>query len=158
MNVLVWYRTGVLLNYSLNAYSPYEGFRVAFTGDRGRVEYQENHGAHIVPGNGATGDSGRAAPVMVPELRVFPHFQDSYTVKIELASGGHGGADPRLQEQIFSAQPSPDPFHRAAAHEQGAASTLVGIAANESMARRQPVNISELFPLRPDAKRLSQLK
>ena len=159
MNVLVWYRTGVLLNYSLNAYSPYEGFRVAFTGDRGRVEYQENHGAHIIPpANGAATDSGHAAPAIVPELRVFPHFKESYVVKIDLASGGHGGADPRLQEQIFSARPPADPFQRAAGHEQGAASTLVGIAANESMARRQPVNISELFPLRPDAKRLSQLK
>ena len=37
MNVLVRYRGGALLNYSLNAFSPYEGYRVAFTGDREMV-------------------------------------------------------------------------------------------------------------------------
>jgi hypothetical protein len=37
MAVLVRYRNGVLLNYSLNAFSPYEGYRVAFAGDHGRI-------------------------------------------------------------------------------------------------------------------------
>ena len=159
MNVLVWYRSGVLLNYSLNAYSPYEGFRIAFTGDRGRVEYQENHGAHIIGArNGGAANADHMAARVSPELRVFPHFEPSYEVKIEQASGGHGGADPLLQEQIFSAHPPADPFQCAAGHEQGAASILVGIAANESMTQRRPVNISDLLPLRPDARRLSQLK
>ena len=94
---------------------------------------------------------------MTPELRVLPHFQAPSVVPIEHASGAHGGADPLLQEQIFSARAPVDPFQRSAGHEQGAASILVGIAANESMAEGQPVNISKLFPLRPDAKRLSEL-
>jgi predicted dehydrogenase len=158
MNVLVCYRTGVLLNYSLNAYSPYEGFRVAFTGDRGRVEYTEHHGAHVLGGvNGSAAEAQHATPSLAPELRVLPHFKPGYLVPVEEASGGHGGADPLLQEQIFSANAPVDRFQRSAGHEQGAASILVGIAANESMERGQPVNISELFPLRPDATRLSQL-
>jgi predicted dehydrogenase len=157
MNVLVCYRTGVLLNYSLNAYSPYEGFRVSFTGDRGRIEYGENHGAHVFTPVNGTGELHHATPAVAPELRVFPHFQPSFAVAVGQASGGHGGADPLLQEQIFSAQPPLDALHRSAGHEQGAASILVGIAANESMSGNRAVNISDLFPLRPAARRLCEL-
>jgi predicted dehydrogenase len=159
MNVLVRYRGGALLNYSLNAFSPYEGFRVALTGDRGRVEYQENHGAHLLAAkNGAADDGQHATPTVAPKLKVFPHFRPSYDVEIEQLKGNHGGGDRLLQENIFSAHAPIDPFARAAGHEQGAASILVGIAANESMAHGQPVNISQLFPLRPSATRLSELK
>jgi predicted dehydrogenase len=152
MNVLVRYRTGALLNYSLNAYSPYEGYRVAFTGDRGRVEYQEWHGSHRL-------DDGApvSSPPPPPELLVFPHFKASYRVDVPVAAGDHGGADPLLQEQIFSANPPADPHRRNAGHEQGAASILVGIAANESMSLRREVTVSSLVDLRTDASRLSQL-
>ena len=69
----------------------------------------------------------------------------------------HGGGDPLMQQHIFS-EPSPaDPFRRSAGHEQGAASVLVGIAANQSMAEGRPVNIGQLVALRPEATRLSEL-
>lgn len=153
MSVLVRYRTGALLNYSLNAYSPYEGYRVAFTGDRGRIEYQEWHGAHVAGGKIGADHFGDRPPA----LRVYPHFKDSYAVAIEIPSGGHGGADPLLQENLFAARPMPDQLGRSAGHEQGAASILVGIAANQSMTESRPVNLSQLVPLRPDVSRLSQL-
>jgi predicted dehydrogenase len=154
MNVLVRYRSGALLSYSLNAFSPYEGYRVAFTGDRGRLEYREWHGAHLI-GNGAPPP---AEPVTVePELRVFPHFQPSYGVAIRQTGGDHGGGDPLLQQHIFSVPSPADPFRRSAGHEQGAASVLVGIAANRSMAEGRPVNIGQLVALRPEATRLSEL-
>ena len=154
MNVLVRYRNGTLLNYSLNAFSPYEGYRVAFTGDRGRLEYREFHGAHII-GEGTLGsEHGRGE---ARELRVFPHFKPSYAVPLPAAEGDHGGGDPLLQEQIFSAHPPSDPFGRSAGHEQGAASILIGIAANASIASKQPVAISSLLSLNPSTHRLSEL-
>lgn len=154
MNVLVRYRDGTLLNYSLNAFSPYEGYRVAFTGDRGRLEYREFHGAHVVGESrlGAEHLHGESS-----ELRVFPHFKLPYDVPVTHIEGDHGGSDPLLQEQIFSAQPPADPFGRSAGHEQGAASILVGIAANQSMVTKQPVALSSLLALRPAAQRLSEL-
>jgi predicted dehydrogenase len=155
MNVLVRYRSGVLLNYSLNAYSPYEGFRVSFTGDRGRLEYRELHGAHII-GNGVIGAEHLEGEE--PELRVFPHFKAAYDVKIERLKGAHGGSDPLLQEQIFSRTPPVDLFQRSAGEEQGAASILIGIAANQSIATGQPVAISSLLDLKPQAVRLSELR
>lgn len=154
MNVLVRYRTGVLLNYSLNAFSPYEGYRVAFTGDRGRIEYREFHAAHIV-GAGTVGAEHLQAEAH--ELRVFPHFKAPYAVPVPTIAGDHGGSDPLLQEQIFAAHPPADPAGRSAGHEQGAASILVGIAANTSLATGAPVALSSLLPLRPEARHLSAL-
>ena len=52
-----------------------------------------------------------------------------------------------LLQQIFSPAPPPDPYHRAASHYDGAASVLVGIAANQSMRTGQAVHIDDLFPL-----------
>jgi len=154
MSVIVGYRSGVVLNYSLNAFSPYEGYRVSFTGDRGRIEYEEWHGAHIL-GADTTGAEhthhGRY------ELRVFPHFKEPYSVRIQRIEGGHGGGDPLLQEQIFSRRAPEDPLGRAAGHEQGAASILVGIAANQSMITGVPVTISDLVKLKPEAIRLAEL-
>ena len=156
VNVLVRYRDGTLLNYSLNAYSPYEGYRVTFTGDRGRIEYRENHGAHIL-GTARVGAEHLGAHEE-PELRVFPHFKPPYQVEVPQREGAHGGGDPLLQEQIFSHTPTPDQFGRAAGHEQGAASILVGVAANQSLANGLPVALSTLVDLRSRAVRLSELR
>lgn len=149
MNVVVRYRTGALLSYSLNAFSPYEGYRVAFTGDRGRVEYQEWHGAHIL------GED--TAPPPAPVLQVFPHFKPSQRVDVSWTPGDHGGGDRLLQDQIFAAEPPADALGRNAGPEQGAASALVGIAANHSMSEARPVELSRLLALRPAALRLSEL-
>ena len=154
MSVLVRYRSGVLLNYSLNAFSPYEGFRVAFAGDRGRIEYEELHGAHIPD---RERDANEHAHAGGATLRVLPHFKDPYEVLIPILTGDHGGADALLQEQLFSPAPAADPLRRLAGHEQGAASILVGVAANQSMASGQPVSVSQLVNLRPGATRLSEL-
>jgi hypothetical protein len=80
-------------------------------------------------------------------MRVYPLFGQSYEVDVPQGDGGHGGADPVMLEQIFAANPPPDPLHRAASHIDGAASVLVGIAANRSMQEGRLVTISDLFPL-----------
>jgi len=47
---------------------------------------------------------------------------------------------------------------RIAGHEQGAASIIVGIAAVESIRRNKPVTLTDLVPLKPSAKKLSELE
>ncbi len=126
MSVLVRYRTGQQLVYSLVCFSPREGMRVTFNGDRGRLEYYEFLRA---PVNGRVG-SAPVAPNDRPEhyIRVFPHFGADYLVTVPSLQGGHGGADPLFMEQIFSAHPPVDMFGRSAGAEQGAASVLVGVS------------------------------
>jgi predicted dehydrogenase len=160
MSVNVRYRTGQLLTYSLVCFSPREGMRVTFNGDRGRIEYNEFRGTHIIRGQSDEelareqeqgGDGGAEF------IRVYPHFQSSYEVPVVRLPGGHGGADPVLAEQIFSPHAPPDRHGRAAGHEQGAASILVGIAANKSMETNAPVNVLDLVDLRPHAGALHEL-
>lgn len=154
MNVLVRYRDGTFLNYSLNAFSPHEGYRVSFTGDRGRIEFEVWYATHII---GQVAAGAEHATGMRQELRVYPHFKPHYTVPVETLTGAHGGGDALLQELIFSLTAPQDPFGRAAGPEQGAASLLIGHAANCSMASGQPVDISQMIELRPHARRLSEL-
>jgi hypothetical protein len=70
-------------------------------------------------------------------------------VEIPQAEGGHGGGDPLLQEQLFSPTAPVDPFGRTASHIDGAASILLGIAANKSLATGLPVQVDDLLKL-PD--------
>lgn len=155
MSVLVKYRTGVTLNYSLNAFVPREGFHVVFNGTRGRIEYQEAHSSHIIAGHG---DKELADEMKwKQQVIVHPMFQRAYQVEVPKAEGGHGGGDPLLQEQIFSDQPPVETFGRNAGHGQGAASILIGVAANRSFASGQPVCIESLCPQIGSAVRLSDL-
>jgi len=158
MSVLVKYRSGVMLNYSLNAYCPYEGFRLCLTGDRGRLEYEERHASHIIRGQS---DEELAAEQSAGEhwrkLVHFPLFGLPVTIPVEEGIGSHGGGDVLLQEQMFSSNPPVDHLNRGAGHEQGIASVIIGIAANQSMATGLPVKVDDLVTLRPGEKRLSQL-
>ena len=155
MSVMVRYRTGTVMNYSLNAYLPREGFSVAFNGTKGRIEYTEAHSSHIIVGQSVE----EMANQINWESRcvVLPIFQTPYEVEIPSAEGSHGGGDPLLQEQIFSPNPPDDPLHRSAEHGQGAASILIGIAANESFKTGQPVEVADLCPQLGPASRLSEL-
>lgn len=157
MNVMVRYRDGVLLNYTLNAFSPNEGYRVTFTGDHGRIEYSEDHGTHVLLEDGSKKPVNEHAHGGKHLLMVYPRFKEPYDVPVVPGEGGHGGGDPLLQEQIFAIHPPKDPFGRHAGHEQGAASIMVGIAANRSMETGRDVCIADLVPLHPGAVHLSEL-
>jgi predicted dehydrogenase len=145
MAVTARYHNGVVLSYCLVAYAPWEGLRVAITGDRGRIEMDiEETVSHLI-GDGQP--SASKGPFKQARMRVFPMFGEPRELEVAVGDGGHGGADPVMLEQIFSPQPPPDPYHRAASHIDGAASVLVGIAANQAMQTGQMVCIADLFPL-----------
>ncbi|MCB9076858.1 MAG: Gfo/Idh/MocA family oxidoreductase [Anaerolineaceae bacterium] len=150
MTVTARYRNGALLSYSLVAYSPWEGLRVAVTGTKGRVEMDiEENITHLLGDGQAADAQASKGAFKQARMRVFPMFEPGYEVDVPVGDGGHGGADPVMLEQIFSPNPPPDPFHRAASHIDGAASVLVGIAANQAFRTGQPVHIDHLFALTP---------
>jgi len=140
MNVLVSYDTGAKMAYSLNAFSPWEGFLVCFNGSKGRLERKEVESSYV-SGDGKT-------PHQVAQdqsyVRVYPHFGQPYSLEEWTGEGGHGGGDPLLLDDIFNPNPKPDKYLRAADQRAGAYSILTGVAANESMKTGQLVRIDEL--------------
>ncbi len=146
VSVLVHYRNGVLLSYSLLAYAPREELHVAITGTKGRLELEI---AEPLPGEG----KGTSRAV---HLRVSPMFGTSYEVRVTPGKGDHGGADSRLLGDLFSPDPPADACQRVASHLDGAVSLLVGIAANESIQTGAKVSIDDLFVL-PDTSARSRM-
>ena len=140
MGVLVRYNNGAIMSYSLTAYSPKEGFRVVFTGTKGRLELQVDEVSYVNSG----GSNAREGATKSKSIWVYPMWGVPYEVEIPEAAGGHGGGDPALLDDIFSDNPTPDPLRRAASHIDGAMSILTGIAANKSIATGMPVNVKDL--------------
>lgn len=161
MSVIAKYRNGTLLTYSLVAYSPYEGFRVCFTGDRGRLEFSERHGSHLIMGQSdkdlAKEQAAIPRNVKAHEIRVQKHFSDAVEIEVPKGEGGHGGADPLIQAQMFSPNPPVDHARRTAGWEQGAVSVLLGICANKSIESGQTVQVDSILKMKPGAVRLSEL-
>ncbi|QYR23929.1 Gfo/Idh/MocA family oxidoreductase [Paenibacillus sp. sptzw28] len=139
MGVLVKYRSGAILTYSLNAYLPWEGYRIAFNGSKGRLEMNIVEQSYVNSG----GDKALEGALIGKSIRVFPMFDAPYEVNVEEAEGGHGGGDPVLLRDVFG-EPEPDKFNRAADHLDGAKSILTGIAANRSIRSGLPVRIEDL--------------
>jgi len=148
MTVTARYANGALLSYCLVAYSPWEGLRIAVTGDKGRIEMDIEESITHLLGDGEAKDAQASkGPFKQAHIRAYPMFGTPYDVDVPEGDGGHGGADPVMLEQLFLPAPPPDPFGRAASHIDGAASVLVGIAANESMRTGRLIHIDELFNL-----------
>ncbi|MGO4345675.1 Gfo/Idh/MocA family protein [Paenibacillus sp. MCAF9] len=139
MGVLVRYKNNAILTYSLNAYLPWEGYRIAFNGTKGRIEMNIVEQSYVNSG----GEKSDEGALKEQSIKVFPMFAAPYEVEVEEGVGGHGGGDPVLLNDLFGT-PVEDPFHRAANHIDGARSILTGIAANRSIQTGLAVQIDEL--------------
>jgi hypothetical protein len=148
MNALVTYDTGATLSYSLNAFNAWEGYTVAFNGTKGRLEHSIVEQVYV---NGLDQVQGAVLEDAV-KIRVIPLRGPGCDIEPWSAEGAHGGGDRLMLEDIFPAQPAADRFLRAADERAGAASVLVGIAANRSLETGASVAISDLLPglERPD--------
>ena len=89
----VKYRNGVLLNYSANFSTPYEGYRLAINGTRGRLETMEfiGAGASQLP----------AFHEGSQYIDYFPIFEGRERIHVAAGVGGHVGGDPLILEDIF---------------------------------------------------------
>ncbi len=147
ISVAARYQNGALLSYCLVAYSPWEGLHVAITGTKGRIELDVRENVtHLLNDENAKASASKGA-FKEATILAYPMFGQPYEVEIPASAGGHGGADPVMLEQLFSPNPPPDPYHRAASHIDGAASILVGISGNIAMKTGQLVNVDDLFKL-----------
>lgn len=139
MGVIVKYRNKAIMTYSLNAYMPWEGFRVNFNGSNGRIEVDICESSYVNAG----GDHQDEGKLVYKKIIVHPMFGKPYEVDIEEKEGGHGGGDPELLNDLFGV-PAEDRFKRAASHIEGAYSVLTGIAANISIRTGLPVKVADL--------------
>ena len=146
MTVTARYSNGALLSYCLVAYAPWEGLRVAITGTRGRLELDIHENVTHLQAADAAASASKGAFKQV-QMRHYPMFGEGREVAVPAGEGGHGGADPLMLAELFALDAPPDPLRRAATHLDGAASILVGIAANMSIETGQLVDVRELFDL-----------
>jgi predicted dehydrogenase len=139
MAATIQYANGVQVSYSLTTYSPYEGYRIAFNGTKGRID------AWIEESN----------PVEKRDfdrIFLFKNFGKRQTIDIPHGTSGHGGGDRLMKDSIFGVNID-DPLHQRASVRDGALSILVGIAARKSCESGLPVKIGDLTSIVPGVKR-----
>jgi len=159
MSVQVKYANAVLLNYSLTTYSPYEGWRLAFNGKKGRLDSSEGipWESEIVNQEMLHAKEFSQDKTVQPEyydkIFVNKNFEKYQLLKVPVSKSGHGGADQRLHDKIFKDPTSPDPYKHAAGTRDGAMRILVGIAARKSIEENRIMQISELTDIELMAKR-----
>jgi predicted dehydrogenase len=139
MAVQIKYANKVQVSYSLTTYSPYEGYRIAFNGTKGRLDtwIKERQ-----PWKEEDFD----------EIDITSNFGKRETIRIPNNESGHGGGDVRLRKQIFDSD-GKDPYRQAATSRDGAMSILIGIAARNSIDSGKPVKIADLISIKPAAQR-----
>jgi len=160
MSAQIIYANGVTANYSLTTYSPYEGWKIAFNGMKGRIESWEDvpylekmavdqanrHATEMSADDKAKANEFR-------QIMVMDNFSKDYEmINIPKVAGGHGGGDQVMQRRIFIDKKD-NPHHIMADTRDGAMSILIGIAARKSIKEKRPVKISELTDLLPVANR-----
>ncbi|MCA4135079.1 Gfo/Idh/MocA family protein [Arthrobacter sp. M4] len=145
------YDGGPTLSYSLNAHSPWEGYRVAVNGTEGRAELEVVERAAVVGSDKKTVVDPSATPIEEEDavrrngerLVVQRHWEAAYEVPIINGEGGHGGGDNLLLSDLFNG-PGEDPLGRPSGYVDGLRSVSVGIAGNKSLETGLPVRIGEL--------------
>ncbi|UJF35580.1 Gfo/Idh/MocA family protein [Paenibacillus hexagrammi] len=130
---VVKYDKGAMLSYSVNFSLPYEGYRLAINGTKGRIETMEVM-------------SGRAA-FHVPEQTIdyFPLFGAKETIHVVPRAGGHGGGDPLILEDLFLGPDPLRPYEIMAGAEAGALAVLTGEAVWKSAQANRPVRLTDLL-------------
>jgi predicted dehydrogenase len=141
MQVEVVYANGVSLNYTLCAYSPWEGFEIKFHGTKGELTHRhvEVHGVF-----GGVRDKAAAEDAFTTTLHVAG--QQPRQIDVWTGSGDHGGADPVMLGYLFDPEHvEPDRYNRGSSHIDGAWSILTGIAANASIAGGKTIDVDQLL-------------
>ncbi|WP_284641072.1 Gfo/Idh/MocA family protein [Paenibacillus silviterrae] len=130
----VKYDRGALLSYSVNFSTPYEGYRLAINGTKGRIETVEYHMLDRVP-----------FPTEVQTIDYFPLFGSKETIHVVHREGGHGGGDPVLLEDLFL---GPDPkrgYSILSGSRDGAYSVGTGEAVWRSVKENRPIRLEDVL-------------
>ncbi|WP_228691123.1 Gfo/Idh/MocA family oxidoreductase [Lunatimonas sp.] len=158
MSAQIKYANKAVVNYSLTTYSPYEGWKVSFNGQNGRIDAWldipfmskdnlDQEALHAAEMNQNLDDMNQEP------LVVHKNFEKPQFVNVVSERGGHGGGDRRLHDKIFKNPDAEDPYKHSAGIRDGVMSVLIGVAARRSIERNAPVKIASLTDLKPTADR-----
>jgi len=160
MSAQIKYANNVTVNYSLTTYSPFEGWRIAFNGSKGRIEasldipYHQEVAISQEALHAKEMDQNAMEEAETESIIVHKLWSDFEEVKVPFEKGGHGGGDKRLHDKIFKTPTEQDPFDRSAGIRDGIMSILIGIGARKSIESGKPVRIADLTELQPKVKRI----
>jgi predicted dehydrogenase len=140
MAVQYKYANDVKVSYSLTSFAPYEGYRLAINGTKGRLDawIQQSMPGGVKP---------------YQEITIINLFGNVKTIQVMPQAGGHGGSDPLLKDRIFRYPDATDTYRQSAGSRDGAMSALIGIAARNSIESGKIVRIENLTDLKPLAKK-----
>jgi len=140
MAVQIRYANKVQVSYSLTTYSPYEGYRIAFNGTKGRIDFWMHERQPWPMEN-------------FDEIHITDNFGKAEFMKLPRIEEDHYGGDPLMRDKIFRNPSAPDPFKQAASVRDGAMSVLIGVAARKSIDSGRTIRIADLTDIVPQAKR-----
>ena len=153
LNLIVDYAGGATMSYTLSAFGPWEGYRVAFNGTEGRIELDVVERGHLQSAGDKSGtvvdpsavhDAAGTDEVRPVGERVLlqRHWEQAQEIEIPTGAGGHGGGDAMLLDDVFRGAQN-DPLGRAAGYLDGIRSVIVGVSGNTSLAERRTVETAE---------------
>ncbi|MEX0776444.1 MAG: Gfo/Idh/MocA family oxidoreductase [Phycisphaeraceae bacterium] len=129
----VRYSGGAMMSYSVNFSVPYEGYRLAINGTRGRLETSsiEPRGTFTKPPQ---------------DIAYYPLFGGGREIIEPLQNaGGHGGSDPLLLEELILGPDPQQPYSCVGTARAGAMAVAVGEAIWRSAKDNRPYNIADLL-------------
>ncbi|MHC1704209.1 MAG: Gfo/Idh/MocA family oxidoreductase [Tenuifilaceae bacterium] len=136
MAVQIQYANNVQVSYSLTTYSPYEGYRIAFNGTKGRIDFWMHE--------------KQSWPIEdYDELQITDNFGEVEYLRLPRINTGHYGGDNLMRDKIFKSPNAPDALRQAANVRDGAMAVLIGVAARKSIDTKKVINIADLSELVP---------
>lgn len=120
------YESGVLMSYSLVTYGQYEGYRCNITGDKGRLELHYGD-SYVRP---------------MEEMKIYDLNGTINVIHPPAGTGGHGGGDSRIQDNLFRGYKS-DPLGHMANTLDGIKSIMIGICSNISIKEGRKVVLKD---------------
>ncbi|MCX6132813.1 MAG: Gfo/Idh/MocA family oxidoreductase [Ignavibacteriales bacterium] len=142
MAVQIRYANKVQVSYSLTTYSPYEGFRIAFNGTKGRMDFWMHEKQPWPMEN-------------FDEIHITDSFGKAEFLKLPRIEADHYGGDPLMKDKIFRNPAAPDTLQQAANVRDGAMAVLIGVAARNSIDFGKTIRIADLSDIVPQAKKPS---
>jgi predicted dehydrogenase len=157
MAVQIKYANNVQVAYSLTTYSPYEGFRLAFNGRKGRMETWEGVPSLMevqedqskVYEKGMDHATHTKAELSFHEIITQANFGEFNRTKLPFVRKAHWGGDPVMMDEILRGRIANPGLHQGSDFRDGAMAVLIGIAARRSIDESRAVRIDELTDLTP---------